>query len=63
MLGKIDESRLEVILMEAIEEAFEKADAAGIDHPYCTEKTSALMAQAAMAVVKACELSQEEDAG
>lgn len=36
---------------------------AGIDHPYWTEQTSALMAQAAMAVVKACQLPQEENAG
>lgn len=62
-MGKIDTARLEIMLTEAIDDVLAKADAEGIDHPYWTSQTAELMAQAAMAVVKACELPQEEEAG
>lgn len=61
-MGKIDTARLETMLAEEIDRVLAKADAAGIDHPYWTSRTAELMAQAAMTVVKACELPQDDDA-
>lgn len=53
-------SELELMLISAIDDVLAQADAAGIDHPYWTEDTAALMACAAMCVVQACELPKEE---
>lgn len=53
-------SELELMLIDAIDDVLAKADAAGIDHPYWTEDTAALMACAEMCVVQACELPKEE---
>lgn len=55
-----EKSSLELMLIEAIDNVLAKADEDGIDHPYWTEDTAALMACAAMCVVQACELPKEE---
>jgi hypothetical protein len=53
-------TQLELMLIDAIDEVMQKADALGIEHPYWNEDTAALMACAAMCVVQACELPKEE---
>jgi hypothetical protein len=62
-MDKKEKGKFWRLLVDNINESLVAADSLGINHPYWTEQTAELMADAAMAVVEACELPQEEKAG
>ena len=59
-ISQTEKVKIELMLIDAICEVLTKVDKEGINHPYWNEDTAALMACAAMCVVKACELPQHE---
>lgn len=62
-MSEAEKSRLEIVLIDAMNDALTNADENGINHPYWSEETAVLMARAALSVVLACELPQSENAG
>ena len=62
-MDKRNESKLWRLFKDNINDMLALADAMNIEHPYWTEQTAELMADAAIVIVKACELPQEEKAG
>ena len=55
-----DKVKIENMLMEAMDDLLCKIDSEVPNHPYWNDDTAALMASAAMLIVRACDLPKEE---
>ena len=55
-----DKVKIENMLVEAMDELLGEIDSEVQNHPYWNDDTAALMASAAMLIVRACDLPKEE---
>ena len=60
-MNNVERQDLKQMLYDAIEPVLEKADQAGINHPYWTHKTAGLMADAAWLIVLASDLPKDDN--
>jgi len=60
-MNKQEKEDLKQMLYDAIEPVLERADMAGINHPYWDHKTVGLMTDAAWLIVLAADLPKEEN--